>query len=557
MLALIGTLVLGPLEATPPASEAPAEPVPVVSEASAAPAWEAPVSEAAAPAATAESAFAPSEPPPLVLSVSGWWRARGTYVHNLFLGQSDYTDIGRASDVPSAGRLRALQQTGFLEHGLRLSPKGSLGERLTLQLDLDLLEGVVWGDNDALASTAVFAGSPSDTGRFGEALESLKVRRAWAELTLPVGLVKIGRQPSHWGMGLLANKGDGLELDFGDYHYGSTVDRILFATKPLSIVRTLAGAEDTSSNLTLALAYDKLVDDDLTIADPDPERACTACAPQILLARPGDDVDEWVGVLLYKDEEARLVSARDLVQAGVYVVYRAQRTTRSQAWVIDGHAKVRLGPLGAETEVLAILGESSALAGENPKRLRIVGGVGRAGWYARAFEVELEAGYAPGDDDPLDPDFTGYPLHPDYNVGLLLYEEVLAARTARTWTVDGRGLWSRGGVYNSFYLQPKVRWRPLPRLTALVALLWARADHNDGALWAMAREPEGGELDLGYEVDVVLRYDFLHYAHLKLESGVLLPGIALWKDTNADLRIGERDRAEVAYTVQARLGVVW
>ena len=56
-----------------------------------------------------------------------------------------------------------------------------------------------------------------------------------------------------------------------------------------------------------------------------------------------------------------------------------------------------------------------------------------------------------------------------------------------------------------------------------------------------------------------MQYDFFEYAHTKLETGIIFPGRALWKDvsrvTQDDfLRITDDDRATFAWTIHARLG---
>ncbi len=494
---------------------------------------------------------------PLTYELDGYWKTRGVYINNLFLGQADYTDIGRTATDPSAGRLRALTHTDYFEHHLRLSPSFAFRKIATLKMDVDVLEGVIWGDNDRVAAVPALAGSPSNTDRFGRPVDSLSVRRVWMELAVPVGLLRVGRQPSHWGMGLLANAGDGLGADFGDFRRGSTQDRILFATRPGEIIQTLMGVERPKSGLTVAFAFDRIATDAISDDEPDAERACTSCAPQILLAQPNDDVNQWVGVASYKNEKVALWSQRDLVQAGVYIVRRSQRLSDTVVWIIDGYLKARVGPLGVESELVSMSGTTSALDGTNPKDISIKFGVARAGYYDPLFDAELEVGQAPGDDSATDENFTGYNLHADYNVGLLLYEEVLAARSARAWGEDARGLWSNGGVTNSRYVMPKVRWRPLEGLTLIGAFLWARANQNDAVMWAETREPDPVDLNLGWEMDLAARYDFAGRAHFKVEAGYFVPGRALWKDVSPevpDLQITDDDQASAAYTVQARLG---
>ena len=47
---------------------------------------------------------------------------------------------------------------------------------------------------------------------------------------------------------------------------------------------------------------------------------------------------------------------------------------------------------------------------------------------------------------------------PDYNVGLIIYDEVLAVATQNAWQGPTAALRSRGGVYNSRYIFPVVQY---------------------------------------------------------------------------------------------------
>ena len=507
-----------------------------------------------------------SEEDTLQFTYSGYWQARTIHIGNLFLGQPDYNDIGKLASDEVDNRLGGLRDTSFYRHQMRLSPRLSYGEIATLQADLDILDGVIWGDNAEVAALPLFATDPSSTGFDGNPIDGLSLRRLWLELKIPVGVLRVGRQPSQWGLGLLANKGDGLGADFGDFQHGLSADRILFATKPVQIVQTLMGNPNAGkgwgSKLIMAFAYDQIVD----LADKadaeNGEATCSTCPPQVVLSRPGDDVHQYVLVLAYKDEKANLLTDSDVLVAGVYGVHRVQKETKSKVWILDAHLKLRLGNFGLETEVLFLAGDTEAIdTGFNPKTIDIKGGALRAGYYEREFDIELELGWAPGDSETTDENFTGFPFHPDYNVGLLLYEQVLAARTARAWTRDQRGLWSKGGVWNSKYIYPKIRWRPsfVEGLSVTGAFLWAQANADTNAIWFATTEAGGGDLDLGYEIDLAVRYDFYRYFHGKVEAGVFIPGRALWKDVAPkeahDLLITDADRADVAWTVQGRLGM--
>ena len=42
---------------------------------------------------------------------------------------------------------------------------------------------------------------------------SITVKRVWGEYMTPVGMLRFGRMPSHWGLGMVANSGDGYDSD--------------------------------------------------------------------------------------------------------------------------------------------------------------------------------------------------------------------------------------------------------------------------------------------------------------------------------------------------------
>ena len=87
----------------------------------------------------------------------------------------------------------------------------------------------------AFATHAVGAESPGRTALS----DSIVVKRVWGEYLTPVGLLRFGRMPSHWGLGMLANGGDGYDSD-----YQSTADRIMFVTGIKKYDLYFAGAWD-------------------------------------------------------------------------------------------------------------------------------------------------------------------------------------------------------------------------------------------------------------------------------------------------------------------------
>jgi uncharacterized protein (TIGR04551 family) len=81
---------------------------------------------------------------------------------------------------------------------------------------------------------------------------SIDVKRAWVEYVTPVGQLRFGRMPFHWGMGMLYNAGDQVDQD-----YQTTVDRIMFASGIRSMDLYFGGSWDfVSTGPTSASPYD-------------------------------------------------------------------------------------------------------------------------------------------------------------------------------------------------------------------------------------------------------------------------------------------------------------
>ncbi len=469
-------------------------------------------------------------------TLDGYYRTRGYVFADLYEGQA------------KPGTL--------LMSRLRLQPQLNFEDRAKFFVTVDALDGAVWGDNASLASTALFAGDPSVTGFTGSAVDPVKVRRAWMEFKVPVGLLRVGRQGSNWGMGLLANEGNGFDDGFGENNFGSTYDRAIFATKPVSIAQTILGKKGAKEvPLVVAVGVDRLVEDPLIQyygyscdADdyPDGDPRCaeyedhgstderdTSQRSDTWWVDTQDDVWEMIYVLVYRGEGVQLgkKTVGDIT-AGVYAVNRIQQETDSNVLIIDGYVKAEVLGGYFEGEILHIGGETRAItlasaSDTDPyyKNADIWGYVVRGGYQDETLTAFLEHGYASGDDDPTDDHFTGRPLHPDYNVGLLLYEEILARTTAYAWGPDAQGLWSNGGVYNSRYLFPNIRYRPLPPWELSAAFLIAFPDKPDGSRVLCADYDEvecvstpASAKTLGWEIDAAVKHKFHDHINFTLES---------------------------------------
>lgn len=473
---------------------------------------------------------------------------------------------------PDAGRGTDFSNPGYVAHRLKLEPSFHVGDWASLSMDLDGLRGVLWGDNAGLASTSLFAANPSDTTISGYDIDSIALKRLWAEFKVPVGIVRMGRMANQWGMGILANDGNGFDDLFGDNENRTTFDRFLFATRPIAIVQKVLGQEDSQIPFIVAVAYDRLVDEPMAtyygdcqpgIAKEDGRYSarCDQDSDGVTDDLPAtdanrtaddrqanwwgdnaDDVYEMVYVVLYKGNDIELFGEKGDLIAGSYVANRIQQSTSSSVWIADAYVKANFFRTHLEFEIANIIGDTRALTIPNvsvaedqyARQANILGYAGRLGYELGPVELWMEHGHASGDGDIFDQNFTGRALNPDFNVGLLLYDEILARVSANNSLSSALG--SRGGVYNSYYLFPNLRYHFTPDLQLVGAFLFAWPDEPDADSIRCSNEDTSARCKefvqrasaediatspyLGWEADVALKGTFSKKMRFSLEGAV-------------------------------------
>jgi len=540
-------------------------------------------------------------PPKIEFEMDGYWRTRAHAFFNLF--DKNYPrDGGRAVDLyyledPDAipqdfidrwnttrtnYTQRELQQgycysfpaqcrqairnpdrTHYITQRGRFEPIVKFGDSVKVQATIDVFDNVVWGDNENLNQTPLFAEVASTTQPNGNVTDSIVVKRLWLEWSTAFGLVRVGRQPSHWGLGLIANDGNDFRNDFGDAYDGAVFDRIVFGTRPISVVRGLAStfgnapAPDTSKDpFLMAIAFDKLVEssaitfrkqqtDDESISDENADGDAFIRRSPIWLSDTGDDVWESVLALVFKKENWELgKEKRDVMDltVGFYLIHRWQAETNSKAWIPDFYVDWKLRGVFIQGETYWIKGNTEAIAPSPGKTTQadIFGTTWRAGYENSAFTGLFEIGHASGDDVIITNEndvFTGRPFASDYNVGLILYEQMLAQRTVEKFVgdPDTQGLWSNGGVYNSTYINPRFKFRPGDITEFRLGFVAAWADEVDGAVIPTLDRPDGtNERDdgniteskfLGFEVDFGVHFKWAaEHIWLSFEGGYMRAG---------------------------------
>lgn len=426
-----------------------------------------------------------------------------------------------------AGYPDELGQNVFGTQWLRLTPRLA-GRGVELVGQIDLFDGLVFGDRTRGVDTAELPRDEHDAFRAG----GVDPRWLYVSWRSPVGLVRAGLQPSHWGLGLLANDGDH-EVPFGDYRYGNRNIRVLFATRPF-------GA-DVPFNVILA--------GDLVYADP--------------IARLREDQRAWQAVMaaLYGDEDRGV---------GAYVVYRhqtsdalgggpipAQIEERLKVWIVDFFArwdfaepsggKLFAGFEGAYFHGTANLARTTENPNQDVRQGLFALQVGREG---ETVDAVLEGGWSSGDANPDDDVQRRATMHPDHRIGLILFPELLAwssaraSNLARSDDLVGRPspgsdlLPTDGGVSGAAYLFNHYTVRPVEWLDLRAGWVWGRATTDVVDPYRARAESRqvgwrGGDRrnrDLGIEVDasVVAHLSLPRELDLELgiEGGVAVPGRA-------------------------------
>ena len=436
--------------------------------------------------------------------------------------------------LPSEPATGSLGQNRWVDGWLRLRLELGVRPYLRVVAQMDVAKGEFFGDRAyGIEEAALRRDSYVGFGSQGACANELQCDRTtsglmlrylyleWASNTSPA-VFRIGQMGFYWGLGLVANDGDHAPF-FGDYHYGSIVDRILFATKPF-------GRE---SPLTLAVAGD-LVNNDLTA----------------ILGR-GDHAYQGVLSALYEKES---------LHAGIFGAYRYQTDLlldRLNIGILDVFARKEFsdpagGKLYAAFEGALFVGKNSLARTVTQPDSRVLQGLFAVdlGRVSEKLDVMLEAGYTTGDSNSEDGVDRRATMSGDHVIGLIMFPEIVAWETARAIAyasspnlagVAPRGAWlypSNGGVAGAMYLFPRVSWRITPWLEARVGAVLGRTtspfvDLVQQQLSSVSVNYRGGSpsaRDLGLELDasVTAKHALSRYVTLVggLEGGVLFPGTA-------------------------------
>jgi len=467
-------------------------------------------------------------------------------------GQHNVVGCGPGPGKPSGNCYDKTESGANLR--LRLNPEIDISDNLRIVTQLDLLNNLVLGSTpDTYAmqpatSTGTTTGSSTNpyptgyksAGYNGHAplsmfattegpptagvnawTNSIVVNRAWGEYMTPLGQIRFGRMPDQWGLGMVANAGDGIDSD-----YQSTVDRIMFITGIKSIDLYFGGAWDfPSSGPTNASPF--------SVYGGQPYNTCNLC-----------NVNEWVAFIAHKTnpeiQKLKLAQGDLVINGGLYTAFRSQyldlaATAASdpnpiaidytnnngleprQAWALvpDLWVQALWRKFRFEAEAVTIQGQIGYLSGaysdvNNPVNIRQYGLTTQTEYRAIDDKLDLQFGFGWASGDPnaenngsgalqpptngLQPEYNppgGYAnistfaFHPDYRVDLIFFREIL------------------GRVEGAYYFRPSVDYDFLrhpdgEKLGGGAAVIWSRASE-------FVQTP-GHKRDLGVELDAQIYY---------------------------------------------------
>lgn len=512
----------------------------------------------------------------------GYLRNRIVHYHDL--------DTQRPNPNVNQGGLGDNDRFGsmlFTQQRFRVEPILKINDNLSIHSTFDILDNVIAGTEETkkidflspIVGSIQLPGSGGAIGvTGGEAGENkaLNVRRVYMDILTPGGKFRIGRQMSHFGLGIFQNDGNGLDDDFGD-----TADRILY----LAAMET-EGLGTFNFGLATDFTFTK---------QQDPRVSGLGGA----ITGPKEDMRQFAGIFLYDLENfsfgafggLRTRNGREgqTTTTARQILLKGDGTPEPDAngnnqlsdpipagtdgntllWFSDLYGEFKKGPYRVRGEYVLITGKLStgiaidaipfnnlpagalgpiALPSQNTMRVHM--GALEAEADYDFGEFLLQGGYASGDARPLSSRITQFGFRPDYQIALLLFHTPLGS-SPKVSQVNQNGVGSRqlvgavpvtgnyinNAIYSTFgyahhlnlgNLHPKASDSKvgLKFITA-----WAPANNFDidfAEMTGFANLPRvvNSNKWYGWEVDANFQSRFWEHLLFDLTAAYLMPGPA-------------------------------
>jgi len=251
----------------------------------------------------------------------------------------------------------------YIDQRMLLQPSLIIADPIRIHMELDVLNNVLFGDNELAQLPVVhterkpnapeeidraylelvdfntgniFSQSTSNTNRDRDEVQPIEIRQLYAEVMLPIGFLRLGRQASHFGMGLFSNSGtpflrttgpgDINDINGGyDADGGDVYDRFLFGTRIAGMYYPV-------------LIYDRIAEQDFRSGNEDVHSFTFA---------------NYLRGITFGDSGT--------FDAGAFILYRTQDSTDAEVWIYDAYFKLAYGGFSLETEALALQGSMTQI----------------------------------------------------------------------------------------------------------------------------------------------------------------------------------------------------
>ena len=523
------------------------------------------------------------------------------------VGQQGDDDFSEGSDS-CANRAGVGDTLGGANMRLRLEPTLNVYEDIKIKMQVDILDNIILGSTPETlvgnpnAPVSVLSNgtvAPVD-GINSVWTDSIRVKRVWAEIMTPLGQLRVGRMPNHFGMGITDNDGRGLDTDFGD-----NVDRLLFATKigdfyvipsfdwavsgPSSANRLAPGGQpfdrdqrdDVDHYMLTIVRRDsdeeikrKLENDDYVLNYGARVAGRFQALDSASFFQPQLNADGEVEAVSGVENQATTtqILERDaqLLYYSVWLKFVRQNLTieaeHSGIWGSIGNDAVTgdYSTTGKDLDVRQFGGsvrlEYRLLKNALKLELLVLAASGDSapGWGLQPLlnssrNGAWEGNQAPGNDNAL----TNYRFDPNYFIDLIFWRQLV------------------GAVTDALVIRPSMQYNFTDSLGARLDFIYSRAWFSESTPSGSFIREDGtmsdlGEPDanLGFEGDLKLFYDSKDGLHAWLQYGMFVPFSGLNREvivepTSSLAESSDEDNsygvleAGLAHTIQVMLGITF
>lgn len=300
----------------------------------------------------------------------------------------------------------------------------------------------------------------------GGSIHNLLVKDAYLEYLGDWGILRIGRIPRHWGLGIHFNSGENASDKFAD-----RTDSLLY--------------ELGLGNAKLGAIYSKILENNID--------------------SNGDDVTQLEGYLFWNDPE------KD-VDTGVLYTFLKSSEIHMALSYIDVFLIKKFQSWKAGIEVVASHGYAGTVSGNKASQVGVAGELSYK--WTSSLENYLKLGYASAPDRGKTEKLTTFAFNRNYDIALIMFNQGVGAIPAETG-VSASSEPDANAIFAAYYANLGANYNFSDRLGTNLNFAYAHAPLSLST---------GGKKEYGGEVDLSLWYRFLENLSFTVSGGLFKPG---------------------------------